>query len=102
MKDHVETSVFKNQFYQFFDHEPTSDQIQLVDGLEKFMKNKDPYLTFVLKGYAGTGKTSVLGAFVKTLSHFKVKTRLLAPTGRAAKVLSLKSSKEAFTIHKQI
>lgn len=102
MENQAETSVFKTQFYHFFDHEPTSDQISLIDRLEKFMKNKDPYLTFVLKGYAGTGKTSVLGAFVKTLSHFKVKSRLLAPTGRAAKVLSLKSSKEAFTIHKQI
>jgi exodeoxyribonuclease-5 len=87
---------------QFFDHSPTEDQHQLIDLLEKFLKIKEPNQIFILKGYAGTGKTSVLGAFVKTLSFFKVKARLLAPTGRAAKILSLKSSKEAFTIHKQI
>lgn len=97
-----ETSIFKKQILQFFDHTPTDDQHRLLFELEKFLKNKESHQVFILKGYAGTGKTSVLGAFVKTLSHFKVKTRLLAPTGRAAKVLSLKSSKEAYTIHKQI
>ena len=102
MESTPESSVFKKQIMQFFDHSPTEDQHQLIDLLEKFLKIKEPNQIFILKGYAGTGKTSVLGAFVKTLSFFKVKTRLLAPTGRAAKILSLKSSKEAFTIHKQI
>lgn len=102
MNKHEEFSIFKKQITQFFDHEPTDDQFQLIDLLEKFLKLKEPNQVFILKGYAGTGKTSVLGAFVKTLTFFKVRSRLLAPTGRAAKVLSLKSSKEAFTIHKQI
>jgi len=95
-------SIFKQQILVHFDHAPTEDQNRLIMELERFLKEKDGKQLFILKGYAGTGKTSVLGAFVKALTHFKLKTRLLAPTGRAAKVLSLKASKEAFTIHKQI
>ena len=102
MENSLESSIFKNKILQFFDHNPTVDQHVLLDELEKFLKNKEPQQVFILKGFAGTGKTSVLGAFVKTLTFFKVKSRLLAPTGRAAKILSLKSEKEAFTIHKQI
>jgi exodeoxyribonuclease-5 len=102
MENSPESSIFKNKILQFFDHTPTVDQHILLDELEKFLKNKEPQQVFILKGFAGTGKTSVLGAFVKTLTFFKVKSRLLAPTGRAAKILSLKSEKEAFTIHKQI
>lgn len=102
MEKDVSPSVFKQQFAYFFEHALTTDQDLLVTQLEAFLKIKENHQLFVLKGYAGTGKTSILGAFVKTLTHFKVKTRLLAPTGRAAKVFSLKSTKEAFTIHKQI
>ena len=100
--ENPESSIFKQQITQFFEHAPTVDQSRLIDELERFMKLKESHPLFLLKGYAGTGKTTVLGAFVKTLTHFKVKSRLLAPTGRAAKVLSARSSKEAFTIHKQI
>ena len=57
---------------------------------------------FVLKGYAGTGKTSIVGAMVKSLPEFNITTVLLAPTGRAAKVLSNYSGQLAFTIHKMI
>lgn len=95
-------SVFWEQMLVFFVLQPTEDQEKLIRMLEDFLRSKERNPVFLLKGYAGTGKTSVLGAFVKTLSHFKQKSRLLAPTGRAAKVLSLKSGKEAFTIHKQI
>ena len=102
MENEVLSSIFKQQFAHFFEHDLTNDQAILVTQLEAFLKIKENHQLFVLKGYAGTGKTSILGAFVKTLSHFKVKTKLLAPTGRAAKVFSLKSTKEAFTIHKQI
>lgn len=102
MENVSESSIFKKQILQYFDHTPTDDQNRLLHELEKFLKIKESHQVFILKGYAGTGKTSVLGAFVKALTFFKVKSRLLAPTGRAAKVLSLKSTKEAFTIHKQI
>lgn len=102
MENELPPSIFKATFIQFFEHNLTHDQNELVTQLEAFLKLKEPQQLFILKGYAGTGKTSVLGAFVKTLSHFKVKTKLLAPTGRAAKVFSQKSKKEALTIHKQI
>lgn len=95
-------TTFGQELQKHLEHQPSADQQLLIISLEKFLKIKEPKQLFILKGYAGTGKTSVLGAFVKTLTFFKVKTRLLAPTGRAAKILSLKSSKEAFTIHKQI
>ncbi|WP_114748727.1 ATP-dependent DNA helicase [Pleomorphovibrio marinus] len=58
--------------------------------------------TFILKGYAGTGKTSVLAALVKALPHIKLKSIMLAPTGRAAKVLGGYAGKTGFTIHKII
>lgn len=57
---------------------------------------------FLLSGYAGTGKTSLVGALVKTLPEFKMRVTLLAPTGRAAKVLSAYSGRKAYTIHKHI
>jgi exodeoxyribonuclease-5 len=81
---------------------PTVDQQQLIGALSEFYLVAEGKHLFVLKGYAGTGKTSVMGAFVKALTSFKLKTRLLAPTGRAAKVFSLRSAREAFTIHKII
>lgn len=81
---------------------PTEGQSILFHDLEAFARQRDGKQLFLLKGYAGTGKTSVLAAFVKTLEFYKVRTRLLAPTGRAAKVFSLKSDKEALTIHKLI
>jgi exodeoxyribonuclease-5 len=96
-----ETPFYK-KFEHFFALDPTSDQHDLFIELENFLRRRNEQEIFLLKGYAGTGKTSVLGAFVKTLSHFKVKTKLLAPTGRAAKVLANKSGHDAFTIHKQI
>lgn len=82
--------------------EPTEGQSILFQDLEAFARVREGKPLFLLSGYAGTGKTSVLGAFVKTLESYKVRTRLLAPTGRAAKVFSLKSDKEALTIHKLI
>ncbi len=95
-------SEFRRRIGAFFGMEPTPDQEVLFAQLEAFIRIKDPYPLFVLRGYAGTGKTSVLGAFVKTLEHFKLKSKLLAPTGRAAKVFASKSQKDALTIHKQI
>lgn len=95
-------SPFKYQLHQQFGFDFTKDQSHCVDQLELFLKDKTPYGTFLLSGYAGTGKTSLLGAFIRTLAHYKINTTLLAPTGKAAKVLSSKSSKRAFTIHKMI
>jgi exodeoxyribonuclease-5 len=96
------STVFGAVFQQFFGFDLTAEQFELMSLLESFTKDRDPNAVFVLSGYAGTGKTSMLGAYVKVLAHFKVKTKLLAPTGRAAKVLASRSGKEALTIHKQI
>jgi exodeoxyribonuclease V len=93
---------FYGTFLEHFGCVPTESQSILFSELEKFIRNRDTKEIFIVKGYAGTGKTSVLSAFVKALHHFKVKTKLLAPTGRAAKVFSHKSETDAFTIHKHI
>lgn len=80
----------------------TSDQSNLLDELVDFSFEREKTTLFLLKGYAGTGKTSMLGAYVKALSEAKARVRLLAPTGRAAKVLAQKSNQAALTIHKMI
>lgn len=82
--------------------EPTSGQNNLAQALAKFVTESAEDDIFLLKGYAGTGKTSLIAAFVATLDEFKIKSMLLAPTGRAAKVLSSYSQRSAYTIHKKI
>ncbi|MBQ9529797.1 MAG: AAA family ATPase, partial [Bacteroidales bacterium] len=80
---------------------PTEDQSRLFAALEEF--GGDPASDImVVAGYAGTGKTSAIAAFVKTLHQHKYKYVLLAPTGRAAKVLSGFTGHQAYTIHKHI
>lgn len=98
----MSNSPFKIQLQQQFQFNFTADQSKCVDQLELFLKDQTPYGAFLLSGYAGTGKTSLLGAFIRTLSHYKIPATLLAPTGKAAKILSSKSSRRAFTIHKMI
>ena len=93
---------FYNTFLEHFGRTPTPSQSILFSDLEKFMYTHHSRELFLIKGYAGTGKTSVLSAFVQSLQTFNIQTILLAPTGRAAKVFSLKAKKEAFTIHKHI
>lgn len=82
--------------------EPTEQQHELIRLLGGFMTDPAVEKAFLLKGYAGTGKTSVVSALVRSLHKLKQKTVLLAPTGRAAKVLSSYSGFPAFTIHKKI
>ncbi|MFP4690646.1 MAG: ATP-dependent RecD-like DNA helicase [Bacteroidales bacterium] len=85
-----------------FPYEQTRDQASLTDHLSAFLTDKDPASMFLLKGYAGTGKTSIVSSLVRVLPGFNLKTVLLAPTGRAAKVLAGYSGKQALTIHKKI
>lgn len=85
-----------------FDYEPTRGQEILIRALADFISNPSEREILLVKGYAGTGKTSLVSALVKTLPEFKMKFVLLAPTGRAAKMLSLYSGQPAFTIHKKI
>jgi exodeoxyribonuclease V len=82
--------------------EPTEQQFQLLDSLGIFLMSTDSQKVFLLRGYAGTGKTSVVSALVRALNELKQKTMLLAPTGRAAKVISGYSGFPAYTIHKRI
>ena len=80
--------------------EPLPDQRRLLRGLSSFVCESGPRDVFVLNGYAGTGKTSVVGAFIKALSAARHRIALVAPTGRAAKVAQSFSGHPASTIHK--
>lgn len=85
-----------------FPHEPTTDQRNVTSRLAVFLSKQRHSGIFILKGYAGTGKTSLMQAIVKVLPKLKLKEVLLAPTGRAAKVLSSYTVKPAWTIHRKI
>lgn len=89
-------------FRSFLKWEPTSDQNRAMSAIINFVRPEVSKDVFVLRGYAGTGKTSLLGAWVKCSAQLDRKVVLLAPTGRAAKVLSRSAGKTAFTIHKYI
>lgn len=82
--------------------ELTQGQLEATELLYSFMGDREKFCTFLLKGYAGTGKTTLISAFIRLLEHLKINTVLLAPTGRAAKVLSNYSGRRASTIHKCI
>lgn len=81
---------------------PTSDQEKAILKIVDFLVDKNSMSAFLLKGYSGTGKTSLLGALVRTMVSLEQKIMLLAPTGRAAKVLAFHANHSAFTIHKKI
>jgi len=85
-----------------FPFTPTEEQHLLIAELSAFLMSRQDMEAFVLKGFAGTGKTSVISALVKTFVELQQKCVLLAPTGRAAKVFSGYSGEKAFTIHKKI
>lgn len=102
VKKHIIEIIIKK-----LEYEPTADQQRLIEQFADFITeladeqiNQDK--VFIVKGYAGTGKTSVISALVKSLPALRLKSVLLAPTGRAAKVLSVYSGKTASTIHKKI
>lgn len=96
------TDHIKNIILDKLKFTPTGDQSKLIEGLSMFIMDDNPRNIFLIKGYAGTGKTTVVSALVNAFIKLKIKSVLLAPTGRAAKVLSLYSKKSAFTIHKKI
>ena len=85
-----------------FPYKPTFEQEKVVKILADFLFCRKMESLFLLKGYAGTGKTSLIGALVKTLDQLEQKCVLLAPTGRAAKVFSHYAGHPAYTIHKKI
>ena len=81
---------------------PTAEQHGAIDCFARFLSDRDDRSLMILRGSAGTGKTTVASAMVRTLKRYGQKTVLLAPTGRAAKVFSLNSGQQAFTIHRRI
>ena len=95
-----------NQFYSVlrnqFPFQPTVKQDIFLQQIAVFLTNTNKDELFVLKGYAGTGKTTVISTIVNNLVSINKKYVLLAPTGRAAKVIANYSNKPAFTIHKKI
>lgn len=93
---------FHKELLQKFPYQPTLKQQELFHLLVDFLFSKDNQSLFLLKGYAGTGKTTTISTLVNNLWKAKKKAVLLAPTGRAAKVISGYSKRQALTIHKKI
>lgn len=91
-----------SQIYSNFTFVPTPGQKILIEKLAAFVCNASADDILIVNGYAGTGKTSVIAALVKTLNNLKISAVLLAPTGRAAKVMTVSSGSGANTIHKKI
>lgn len=90
------------QIKRNFSYKPTEEQENALNSFSNFLLSPSSEKIFVLRGYAGTGKTSLVSALVKTLGEVGRKCVLLAPTGRAAKVFSLYSHHPAYTIHRRI
>ena len=92
----------KYRIREVFGHIPTADQEQAIDTFAMFLTDRFPQSVMVLRGSAGTGKTTLAGAIVRTMLALKQKLTLMAPTGRAAKVFSLYAGHTASTIHRCI
>lgn len=84
-----------------FEHDPTSDQKYAFKLLSTFIFDNNIKI-FLLKGFAGTGKTTIMKTLIENLDQINMKFSLMAPTGRAAKVLSKYTRKKAYTIHRKI
>ena len=85
-----------------FSHKPNSEQNKILLKLVEYITTLGNRSVFLLKGYAGTGKTTLISALVKSLPSIGKRSVLLAPTGRAAKVLAKYSKKKSSTLHKKI
>ena len=92
----------KYKILEQFGFPPTPEQANALDVFARFMTDRNPHAVMILRGSAGTGKTSLSGAIFRTMKAIGQKVMLLAPTGRAAKVFSLSSGSPAFTIHRRI
>lgn len=95
-------SSFQHIFIENFPYTPTEGQQNAIEEISDFLFDRTEHALLLLKGYAGTGKTTLISAFVQALKALHIRTILLAPTGRAAKVLSSYSAKDAHTIHRYI
>lgn len=95
-------SFLTTKIRENFGFEPTTEQSETISMIGEFLMSRRGMELFLLRGYAGTGKTTLVGALVKTLVALKQPVVLMAPTGRAAKVFSAYAECPAYTIHKRI
>ena len=98
----MDSSEFKKSLSERFPFVATDSQKFWLESIVDFLYTPDKNVLYLLKGYAGTGKSTLIGHLVKLISMANYKAVLMAPTGRAAKVIANYSGKKAFTIHKQI
>ena len=92
----------KYRILQTFGYTPTPEQERAWEVFSMFMTDREEHVVMILRGLAGTGKTTLAGAIVKAMARLHQKLMLLAPTGRAAKVFSLYAGHAAYTIHRRI
>lgn len=97
LHEHIASQIYAN-----FAFTPTIGQKKIIEGIAVWLADTDSSRIYILNGYAGTGKTSLISAFVATLKTLRIKPILLAPTGRAAKVMTHHTGENASTIHKKI
>ncbi|MGM0497230.1 MAG: ATP-dependent DNA helicase [Bacteroidota bacterium] len=97
LKNHINSILIKS-----LEHSPTATQEKLLSKLASFISSNKKDEVFLMKGYAGTGKTTTVKTLINTLKSYRIKSVLLAPTGRAAKVLAGYTGQSAYTIHKKI
>lgn len=97
LNSHIATQIYAKICFK-----PTLSQKKIVEKVANYLADDDFSKIFILNGYAGTGKTTLISALVAALKDLNIKTILLAPTGRAAKVLGRYAHEKAFTIHKRI
>ena len=98
----MDFNEFSELLINKFSFKVTEDQQKAIIHLSEFLISNNDKQLFILKGYAGTGKTSLMKTLVDNISNVNYKVCLLAPTGRAAKVLSKYTKRKSFTIHKNI
>ncbi len=94
---HIATQIYAKICFK-----PTLSQKKIIEKLANYLSEDDFSKIFILNGYAGTGKTTLVAALVAALKELNIKTILLSPTGRAAKVLGRYAHQKALTIHKRI
>lgn len=97
IKNHLEVILTQNLQYK-----PTPSQSRLISGLSEYITSNEPDRILLIKGYAGTGKTTMINVLTQSLQSLKIRSVLMAPTGRAAKVMAGYTGMAAFTIHKKI
>ncbi|MFI3266993.1 MAG: AAA family ATPase [Rikenellaceae bacterium] len=97
LSDHITSQIYRN-----FVFTPTFGQKKIIESFAQYISIDDYSSIFIINGYAGTGKTSLVGAITNAIKSLSINTILMAPTGRAAKVMSGYCNKKAFTIHRKI